>query len=1228
LYLKRLDIHGFKTFADKTQIVFTPGITCVIGPNGSGKSNIADAVLWVLGENNVRSLRGSTAQDVIFVGNDRRRPTGMAEVSLTLDNSERLLPLEFSEVTVTRRLYRSGESECFINKVQCRLKDLYQLFLDTGIGRDAYAMVGQGEIDQILSVRSEDRRAIFEEAAGIKKYRVRKREAERKLEHTAQNLLRVNDIIAELETQLGPLQRQAAAARRYRELAARLFALENAWYGARLRRLESERAGLDALRLGLMEERKELEAALQASQGRENTEREVQRGLDAETETARKLEAGAMERLAAVRADSARAEARAEEIQRRLNTLARELDEYAGRIAEQVERQQSTERDEAELRREVDALRAGLTALQGEATVAARAHEAAAAALEQRRQAWVAAARKQAERQARLQSLVGRERSLVESVSRAAEALEDAVGERDRLAAERESHLGAATTQREHAAEHEKELATLREAAKAAESALARARSAADAAAKALQTHNARRQALSELSERGEGAAAGAKRVLEAVRLGRLDGEWSQWIEGLRVPEGLEKAVEAALGFHADALFCATPEQALRATQLLRAGKPATVVMLPGSPHTPAKETEGSLAAVVGAEGAAADWARLLLGGVALAESLEAAVAAAKAAEADGSTLWVTRNGEWVSRAGVVGTGVAGAEGAGAATLARRRELESLATSGKELEQRVAEAREGLGELEAAVRKAQSALRERQTAADRARQEVQLQTREAERRRGDLERATQRVERARVEAARMEREQAQVAASLAELRAAAPEAEVPGEAETDTGVAAAQAEVGKLELARRTAENRVTEARVRLAQQEQRLQGAAAAARRAVEAGAFLDRGRGERLREQRTLTAEAEQGQLAFTTLAQAAAEAEAAAAGAQETQARLTTSRAESNTRLDAARAEAQALGGRLRELMERSHRVSVELTALDSQREQVGRQWLEACERDEESRPSPTPTPPPVETAGEAEAPEPPPLTVAMLLERWDPEAAQTVLAASPDAEAEIARLRRQIRALGAVNPDAVEQYAQSSERFEFLTAQRADLESARTQLETAIAEIDGASRETFLKAFREIAVAFDVMFKKLFGGGNTDLRLTDPNDVLETGIDIIVQPPGKKQQNLLLLSGGERALTAAAMLFALLTVRPSPFCVLDEVDAPLDETNVGRFTQTLREFAGKTQFILVTHNRNTMEQADMLYGVTMQERGVSKLLSCTLDDPVVAQVEAEQHAATAG
>jgi chromosome segregation ATPase len=299
----------------------------------------------------------------------------------------------------------------------------------------------------------------------------------------------------------------------------------------------------------------------------------------------------------------------------------------------------------------------------------------------------------------------------------------------------------------------------------------------------------------------------------------------------------------------------------------------------------------------------------------------------------------------------------------------------------------------------------------------------------------------------------------------------------------------------------------------------------------------------------------------------------------------------------------------------LMERSHKADLELTSLEAQRRHLGQAWLDAAASAHS-----------LEAVQEGDQDEPIELTIDGLLAGWNSGEADLVLSSYGDPEAEINRLRRQIRALGAVNPDAVEQYAAAQERYDFLTSQRADLESARQKLEVAIQEIDQASRETFIEAFRRIAEAFDRMFQKLFGGGTTELKLTDPHDVLETGIEVIVQPPGKKQQNLLLLSGGERALTAMALLFALLEIRPSPFCVLDEVDAPLDDNNVGRFVEVLRDFTGTTQFIVVTHNRGTMEGADTLYGVTMQERGVSKVLSCSLADPIVEQVGASTTTAT--
>jgi chromosome segregation protein len=475
------------------------------------------------------------------------------------------------------------------------------------------------------------------------------------------------------------------------------------------------------------------------------------------------------------------------------------------------------------------------------------------------------------------------------------------------------------------------------------------------------------------------------------------------------------------------------------------------------------------------------------------------------------------------------------------------------------------------------------------------------------------------VERLRQDGLRTEREHAaaiqsleQARAELAALVQPPPPAATPTppQAEGEEAVRLAQDAARGAEAARRAAEAAVADLRVRLAEQEQRLQGAIAASRRAVEAGAFLDRQRADRLNEQRTLVAEREQRQLSFGSLAQVVTEAQAVVDGARLELQELTKRRAETTAAVDQHRARFNDLNGRLRELMERCHRAEVELAAVDSQRRSTEHQWIDAAVGAHN-----------LELSQADESEEPLMVNIEALLAQWKPEEAELTLSSYSDPEGEIGRLRRQIRSLGSINPDAPEQYEEAKERFDFLSAQRADLDAAREQLEEAIREIDLASRETFLKAFREIAAAFDEMFKKLFGGGSTELKLTDPEDVLETGIDIIVQPPGKRQQNLLLLSGGERALTAAAMLFALLKVRPSPFCVMDEVDAPLDESNVGRFADALRDFAANTQFIVVTHNRGTMERADTLYGVTMEERGVSKVLSCSLGDPVVSQIEAE-------
>ncbi len=1208
MYLKQIQIHGFKTFAEKTHVVFNSGITCIVGPNGSGKSNIADAISWVLGENSVRALRGTTSQDVIFSGNDQRRPLGMAEVSLTIDNSRALLPLEFSEITVTRRVYRSGESDFLINKVACRLRDIYELFLDTGLGRDAYSMIGQGEIDQILSVRAEERRAIFEEAAGVKKYRVRKRETERRLEDTRQNLLRVADILTEIEMQLGPLQRQASAARRYRELAVQLREIEQAYYGQKLRRLGTECRALQTLVSGLTEERKSLELQLSAAQDAEKSIRDEVTKLDLQLERLRLTETAALQRVGAAEAEKARADERAGEIHRRLESIATDLAQLQQRIEDQNRRTEAAHRDEAMLADALESARAAVASTQSAGEAAARAREVALAELDQARTEAAQRAQRRASVEARLQA--GREKLAAMEVDRrrTLAALEEAEGHAAQLA-EDASHL-ARESEASSRAEQEAAVARLQsdEAVQRIARSLPGTREAERRTAAEAGRALARLTALRELDSEAAGFSEGARKLLRAVQAGELPGGWRPLLEWIEVPQGLERAVATALGDHAHALLGS--EGADPRSALDWATAAAVAVMLLDECRGTRASMPGSLASqVVVRDSRAAAWAGHLLGAAFLLPELDAPLPSR-------AELGITPTGAWRSADGAYRTPDT-ADPVASAMLMRRREVERLELELPDLQAAAERAAETRSATESALRAAEASRAEARARLETARGQVEGQRREALRLDGERDRAERQLSRLRSESARLQEQAAALTESTAAL-AAELESLTGGDGPAvDEALAGAQTRFAGADRAWREAENALTECRVALSAEEQRHQAAVAASRRAVEGGSLLDRQREERLLEQRGLNAESEQRTISFTLIAGEAAEAEAAAVASRVAQAEIASSRSEREAALSATAAQARELYQRLREVMNRCQRAEVELASLTAQREMAGREWVDAAAGAHN-----------LEAEQVVESDEAFSFTVEGLLQSWDQSAAEAVLSACVDPEAEIGRLRRAIRALGAINPDAVEQLAQASERFEFLTAQRDDLERAREQLLQVIHEVDAASRETFMRAFEEIAAAFDFMFKKLFGGGQTELRLTDPSDVLETGIDIIVQPPGKKQQNLLLLSGGERALTATAMLFALLKVRPSPFCVLDEVDAPLDEHNVGRFREVLQEFAQQTQFIVVTHNRGTMEGANTLYGVTMQERGVSKVLSCALDDPIIAQVEAERDAATVG
>jgi chromosome segregation protein len=642
----------------------------------------------------------------------------------------------------------------------------------------------------------------------------------------------------------------------------------------------------------------------------------------------------------------------------------------------------------------------------------------------------------------------------------------------------------------------------------------------------------------------------------------------------------------------------------------------------------------GSLAGQVQAAGAPAAVARALLGEALLVAELPERPAAG----APPGRVWVTRSGEWMSAAGGVCGGAEAADRALAAAQGRRREVERLEAAIRELQIRLQRLE---GERTAAGARRQELAAAAQAAGEeaaRVRAETETARRAVERERQNAARADERQRRLAAESERLARERGAAQAQLEEAERAPATGGGPagGAAELDAAAARAQA----AEAAWRGQEAVVADLRVLGAQCERAAEGAAQEARRLAGAVAQLERECSTRL----AAVGQLERELAALANPADAPDEAAVAATELESVRAALgaaAASRQEVAARAAAAARDARAFTDRRQELVERSHRAEIEHTAVEAERRRLADQWRECAaalaagveERPTEAAtaapaargpadregPPPDEAPPAPAVDPPGDAGEPDELTLDSLFRGWDARAAEEALARVPDPEAEVRRLRRQLRNLGAIRPDAVAEHARQSERYAFLTAQRQDLEAAREQVLAAIQEIDAASKETFQKAFVEIGAAFQEMFQQLFGGGHAELRLTDPDDVLETGIEVLVQPPGKRRQNLLLLSGGERALTATAMLFALLKIRPSPFVVMDEVDAPLDEANVARFGETLRAFAAKTQFIVVTHNRGTMEAVDTLYGVTMQERGVSRVLSCTLTDDLVRESE---------
>ncbi|GGJ07973.1 chromosome partition protein Smc [Alicyclobacillus cellulosilyticus] len=1182
MYLKRIEIHGFKSFADRTTLELSPGITAIVGPNGSGKSNIADAIRWVLGEQNARSLRGNRMEDVIFAGSEGRRSVNFCEVSITLDNADRHLPVVFDEVRVTRRVYRSGESEYLINQQPCRLKDIHELFMDSGLGREAYSIIGQGRVEELLSTQPEDRRGPFEEAAGIVKFKTRRKETERRLEESAANLTRVDDILAELTAQAGPLAEEAARAMHYQEVAARLTAVEASLWVAEIDacRARWERAQAEASRWGEVRaeaaaELARLEQALAQAQAAfdaahtayERMQQEWMAQVEAR-EQAESTLARLRERLDHARRTHAERQEQAEVTRRELQECQEQLGEAQARAQVLLAQCEVKEAEQAALVQAQD--------VRTREQLAADIERWSAAVIEGHRKVSGLRNALQAAQEAVALDDKRRERAEQE-VSRWRAALAEADQALSRLARERALAAEKMAALQADAEEVEKRRRQLQQA---------EARCAAEVSRLQAEAASlvARLDLLRDLAASYDGYQQGVRAVLQAAEQGKLRGVHGAIANLIQVPQAYETAIETALGAAVQNIVVATEADARAAIEWLKRQRAGRATFMPldvvRGRQLAAKERQ-ALAAAPGLVGVASELVRTeevyrdvvnhLLGQVIVAETL---VAANDLARRTGYRLRVvTLDGDVVHPGGMMSGGSQPSRRSGG-LLGRAREQRDAQVELQGVEASLAAVRrdqERIRHEGTALFEQQQALSQELDAVRRQCAEIDLTEREWQARRRHAEDRLATLEWERMQANDEQHEAVAKAEETARALAAA-EAEL----------AAAEAEVAALR-------ERLSAHDAKAAEQKElltALQVELAALKQ--EARAWADKADELRQRQHR-LQARVAEREAALAEALRLIAQTEADIAQAEETWAQAQTAVAEAEAqhqRLRQARQEAEA------EVAERDRACRAQRSVLAEAEERWHRATAAAERLDMELQHA-------LRTLGEryrmtyewAKAHHPPPDDV-------------------ESARREAAALRRELDAMGEVRLAAIDEWQRLSERIAYLERERTDLVQAREQLLTILGEIDREMARRFSETFEQIRQAFQVSFKQLFSGGRADLVLTRPDDPLATGIEVMAQPPGKKLQNLNLLSGGERALTAMALLFAILRVRPVPFCVLDEVEAALDEANVSRFAQQLRALAARTQFIVITHRRGTMEEADALYGVTMQEFGISTLVSVRL------------------
>ncbi|MFZ5966349.1 MAG: chromosome segregation protein SMC [Bacillota bacterium] len=1184
LFLKKVEIQGFKSFADKIEIEFEKGVTGIVGPNGSGKSNVSDAVRWVLGEQSPKTLRGSKMEDIIFAGTTQRKPVGMAEVSLTLDNAENRLPIDFSEVTVTRRVYRSGESEYYLNRSLCRLKDIREVFMDTGVGIDGYSIIGQGRIDEILSNKGEERRLIFEEAAGIVKYKTRKTEAEKKLENTNHNLTRVDDIVDELETRIGPLEKQSEKAKRYIKIREELKLLE---INLIVHELESLKYKIDELK-----EQEEI----------------IDRQLQDDINNKKELE----NEYKSVKLQIEELDQSISQMQDQLYSIKHTLEKKDGEIGLCNEKIKHIFNDMDRLNQEIhgidtnnEMLEVQLNTMKSELGDKSEAYNDLKEQLNNKMNIFNELNQSQIYQEEKIEksksqvielmneiatkkSEINSIMSLMSSIQKRTAQIEndklDLLEKRTQLSSTKEDiTLNGEKIQKElnDHINHKKEL---HRKFNETQNHFDQLKKEKYGIQQKMSEYQTKKKLLDEMQKDYDGYHKSVKNTLIHTKnnpvLGR--GICGVVAELIHVPKEYEIAIEVALGGAMQNIVCEMADDASRIIHYLKKHNLGRVTFLPLDSIKSSPSYSGTLEKSKGFIGFASDMISFdakykeifqnLLGRVILIDKIDNGIHIAKMTGFKYKI--VSLDGDIINPGGAITGG--SYQGKSSNLLSRKREIEELETAIQNKQMHLETCMKTLQQVEASHNRL---IEEMKKIDEHVKQiEIALINNENERKQVDKEDLIleENMNKLLIEVKQLNLDQEEMNQSLNEKKKEILDLEKKQQSIQDS-IVTFKSDYDTEKNTKDELSIEVTNLKVEIASIEQQKRNHELNIRNLEQK---IQEQKNEAITKRKETEALSDQKKSLLDQLDLLKIEIKDSDVLRQQFEFNLSQQREKRKAihdKYDELDIQLNRVNQKVSDLQDSRHKIEVKRARLEIQQETYCNRLWEEYE--------------------------------ITYLEALDYKNETINLTESTK---QIKTLRNEIKELGTVNVHAIEEYKEVTERYTFLKEQKEDLIQAKQSLQQVIKEMENIMKDQFIEYFELIKENFDQVFRKLFGGGKAELKLSDENEVLTSGIEIIAQPPGKKLQHLSLLSGGERALTAISLLFAILKIKPTPFCILDEIEAALDDANVYRYADFLKEFSKETQFIVVTHRKGTMEAVDALYGITMQEHGVSKLVSVKLTE----------------